>query len=1124
MDAKQHKKNEPYTANNPIPNVARFFKEQSAKLDPKKDGIQDISQRGKETRRTVNDPTTKSDVEIQDVDTDFVDAVDNPQITIPKANIQEKKFTGESSATGLGERYRQTQDELAPPNANPATTADVPIGDEKTNVLFHATPEVNLEGAFERLETHTKRICIATIVGTLGVQMFIGGWFGSIIVAFGISLGIWLWMRQIQDSAQNELWDTEKKRGETATLNLIPESVEWMNSLIAIVWKLVNPDIFASMADTLEDVMQASAPRVIENVRVTDIGQGSNPIRILSLRALPDSTVGESKKQEERAMEEDSFGDYYNIECAFAYHARPNAKGGLSQRAHNLHLQIVFYLGIKGVVGLPLPIWVELKGLIGTVRLRLQLTPDPPFLKNVTFTLMGLPKVLVSAVPMTERGVNVLNLPLISSFVNNSIAAAANEYVAPKSMSMDLSKILVGDDIKKKTDAIGVIYIYIDSAEDLSAQDKHGSSDAYITVAYSKYGKPMYSTRVIVNDLNPIWNECTAILVLPEQLKAQERLSVQLWDSDRMTADDIVGRVEFNLHELIQNGSRIQKRTDTLQGEDEGTTMPGKLHWRIGYFPLAEIKEDRQTHGKDISLPKDLRDKEDFQNPKGTPIGSEEHRVIRTPPDPEYPSGIVSIIAHQIINLEVQNPSGSFGRYQDHSPGQHSGENTAEESVRLPSAYCLLLLNDQLIFRTRTKVITSKPIYNAGAERFIADWRNAIVTIAVRDDRKREHSPLLGLVSMKLSDIFQTSSQVTGWYPLAAGLGYGRIRISLLFRSVTLQLEKNLLGWNIGTVEFKGEKFEATTSKVSSTRIKLITGGSKTKISRSACKSTEKGVEWAIASHNMRLPIHNRYMTPLRIEFYSRGHTKAIAHSMLWLMDVIDNNWADVDIPIFQTNNPNRLVNNYIFDKEGAGKGMELEEIGRLRFVARFKAGLDSDHKSLVKDNDERETLDTFDASVSAGLRRNIVRRETNQVVETLREGNHVDSDSDIEDQDNIRFQQTSGHRWETEGRDGNEEVCKQKHEKEEDIKVDQMGNELKGAVDFRDGEEESDEGDYPELSEKDLKDRTKRTEQRKQRGMFQSKLVRNMAFVKDEIAVVKNKVKARVSLDGRIPDVETEI
>jgi Ca2+-dependent lipid-binding protein len=40
-----------------------------------------------------------------------------------------------------------------------------------------------------------------------------------------------------------------------AQVNLIPESVEWMNALLSVVWGIVNPDMFQTVADTLEDVM-----------------------------------------------------------------------------------------------------------------------------------------------------------------------------------------------------------------------------------------------------------------------------------------------------------------------------------------------------------------------------------------------------------------------------------------------------------------------------------------------------------------------------------------------------------------------------------------------------------------------------------------------------------------------------------------------------------------------------------------------------------------------------------------------------------------------------------------------------------------------------------------------------
>ena len=68
-----------------------------------------------------------------------------------------------------------------------------------------------------------------------------------------------------------------------------------MNTLLEVVWGLINPEMFQAVADTLEDVMQASVPGIIENIRVAEINQGSNPLRILSLRALPDSHVQDMK-------------------------------------------------------------------------------------------------------------------------------------------------------------------------------------------------------------------------------------------------------------------------------------------------------------------------------------------------------------------------------------------------------------------------------------------------------------------------------------------------------------------------------------------------------------------------------------------------------------------------------------------------------------------------------------------------------------------------------------------------------------------------------------------------------------------------------------------------------------
>lgn len=44
------------------------------------------------------------------------------------------------------------------------------------------------------------------------------------------------------------------------------------------------------------------------------------------------------------------------------------------------------------------------------------------------------------------------------------------------------------------------------------------------------------------------------------------------------------------------------------------------------------------------------------------------------------------------------------------------------------------------------------------------------MTVTVRDQRHREHDPVLGVVPLRLSDVLQTSSQVTRWYPLDGGI------------------------------------------------------------------------------------------------------------------------------------------------------------------------------------------------------------------------------------------------------------------------------------------------------------------------------------------------------------------
>lgn len=98
---------------------------------------------GKGNRRTVKDPTTGNQVEIEDVNADFKEATENPELVVPKSalpncTVNQRDFAGPTQSM---EEYAEKQDVTAPPAPiRPGTTADIPIRGEKTNVSSPPTP------------------------------------------------------------------------------------------------------------------------------------------------------------------------------------------------------------------------------------------------------------------------------------------------------------------------------------------------------------------------------------------------------------------------------------------------------------------------------------------------------------------------------------------------------------------------------------------------------------------------------------------------------------------------------------------------------------------------------------------------------------------------------------------------------------------------------------------------------------------------------------------------------------------------------------------------------------------------------------------------------------------------
>lgn len=187
-------------------------------------------------------------------------------------------------------------------------------------------------------------------------------------------------------------------------------------------------------------------------------------------------------------------------------------------------------------------------------------------------------------------------------------------------------------------------------------------------------------------------------------------MSVTDIQEDRFSADDILGTVEVPLADLMSSSEYVNKvttRRDTL-----GDGCPGTLEWSVGYMTKTTLQHHIADAGEltdELKAAAEVKLREAKAKPEA--IGGIDRQkdedlkemtdeiIARTPPSSEWPSGIISVRVEQITGLEVPKTRDSSVK----SGGEE------EESSDLPSAYCTIIINNERVYKTRTKMKSNKP-------------------------------------------------------------------------------------------------------------------------------------------------------------------------------------------------------------------------------------------------------------------------------------------------------------------------------------------------------------------------------------------------------------------------------
>ncbi|UZJ54235.1 hypothetical protein CBS101457_003555 [Exobasidium rhododendri] len=942
---------------------------------------------------------------------------------------------------------------------------------------------------------------------------------------------------KLKSAALDAEWVKEERfRQVKALLGQQDETAEWMNLVLGTVWPLITSDYFVPFIDLLEDALMQQVPPIVHSCRVEDLDQGTVPLRIQSFTVLDSdaetftrgtssgvhqANAGGSLKDPGEDVPID-VGDFVNLEVTFAYrssgakHGKTNKGGSTSRQLEKeledkdddglqsdvpvdqIHLLIYMAIGLQKIAAVEIPVWCEVLGITGKMRLRLQMVPSAPFVAHVAFCFVGLPKIEISAKPLGKRMViDAMNLPIISSYVLRSVEAVIKDFIAPKSYTVDLGALLGSGDGPNNVYSLGVIVLIIHQGIDLPAADTNGLSDPFVSVSFARAGKTLFTTRIITKSRDAIWQEVAVLLVSQDDVRDHEKLRMTAFDADRFSADDPLGKVDVSIDKLIRRAigqtpepgqpTLFESRTEELQPMRRGDApVQGKLKYSVGFYRLArptnsssrtahkqetlrkvadrdEKKHDTLTdlkYQEDEALTEEPQREETMQEKRerknlmdcatpfdrfihsiGLPLDDnvlrqrkdrkarvkklaslmqgEQHATLG-PPNRAYPSGILAFHIHSIdgLGFEGTQKSLSNSKRLSQKPRYANDDDVSGDgsASKMPNSYVQVVLNDEAIFRSRTKTLNPRPYINAGSERWVSDFETARIDFTVRDQRLRETDPVIGVAGLKLSEVLTTSSRSTQWYTLTGGLGWGKIRITLIWRSVEVTIPKQLAGWNLGVIEIAkcvvGGIAKASFERREAHMMFETVGGRAETEGVEPFEEYESGegadakigFQWPL-KEPVRVTVRQRYPNFLYIHLRSDsrvpGRIHKHAHTVVSLSRLIDGEVTVKRVPLFETadwqqfeqeilrgiTTTNQLASS-ISDKTehlpileelcnqtnesyaNFEENEQIKKIGYLDLTLVFHPGVSLEHKALVAgDYEMRVAYDSFLNLMYAGER-----------------------------------------------------------------------------------------------------------------------------------------------------------
>ncbi|KAL7422727.1 Tricalbin-2 [Cryptotrichosporon argae] len=393
------------------------------------------------------------------------------------------------------------------------------------------------------------------------------------------------------------------------------------------------------------------------------------------------------------------------------------------QAAKRVNPKIVLSIRVgKGAVSKSLPVLLEDMSFTGKMRIKLKLMSNFPHVQTVDMSFIEK--------PTFDYVLKPLGGDTFGFDINNipGLAPFIRDQVHANLGPMMYDPNVFTIDLQALLSgtpldaAIGVLKITVNDARGLKAvKIGGGAPDPYVTVSLGAK-PPVAKTRTIESTSNPSWQESHFILINT----LADVLNLSLYDYNDHRPDNLLGAVT---HELATLGEDAEQ--EGIVGKIIGGGKDrGELRYDLSYFPVLQ--------------------------PAKAADGTLE-------PLPETATGIVRLTIHQAKDLDISRARGDLNSFVQ---------------VRLGD-------KREPILKTPVMKHANQPIWESHTEFLVPEKHSTVVSLEVIDQKDFAVDPVLGRLSIKLTDLLEAKERNQDWLPLT-GSRAGKIRVTAEWKPVAM--------------------------------------------------------------------------------------------------------------------------------------------------------------------------------------------------------------------------------------------------------------------------------------------------------------------------------------------------